>query len=90
LGTVDKRQGITRNPEITVMQRIGMARRYTNSRKTGITKTEQDLIQYAEAELKSALEKTNAFFSDKWKVYRGTIEKLNVSPFKETESFSFD
>jgi photosystem II stability/assembly factor-like uncharacterized protein len=90
LGTVDKRQGITRNPEITVMQRIRTASYYTNTRKTDITKTERDLIRYAEAELKSALEKTNAFFSDKWNVYRGTIEKLDISPFKETESFSFD
>lgn len=72
------------------MQRIRTASYYTNTRKTGITKTERDLIRYAEAELKSALEKTNLFFSDKWKAYRGTIEKLDVSSFKETESFSFD
>ena len=33
LGKVDKRQGITRNPEVNVMQRIGLANRYTRSRK---------------------------------------------------------
>ena len=90
LGTVDKRQGITRNPEITVMQRIGMARRYTNSRKTGITKTERDLIEYAEAELKSALDKTNSFFTKDWKAYREAIEKLDDSPFKDVKTFSFN
>jgi hypothetical protein len=89
LGTVDKRQGITRNPEITVMQRIGSARYYTNTRKTGITKTERDLIKYAEADLKSALDKTNSFFTNDWKTYRETIEKLDSSPFKETKTFSF-
>ena len=89
LGTVDKRQGITRNPEITVMQRIGTARRYINSRKTGITKTERDLIEYAEAELKSALDKTNSFFTKDWKTYREAIEKLDSSPFKEIKTFSF-
>lgn len=90
LGTVDKRQGITRNPEVTVMQRIGTASYYTNTRKTGITKTERDLINYAEAELKSALEKTNSFFNADWKAYRENIEKLDVSPFKETKSFTFE
>lgn len=90
LGSVDKRQGITRNPEMTVMERIRTASYYTKSRKTGITKTEQDLIRYAKAELKSALEKTNTFFNEKWKVYRENIEKMELSPFKETKTFSFN
>ncbi len=87
LGKDDKRQGITRNPEITVMQRIQNANRYAGSRKNGITKTERDLIKYAEDELKMALDKTNSFFGDKWKAYRESIESLDVSPFKETETF---
>lgn len=90
IGKVDKRQGITRNPEITVMQRIGVANRYVYTRKTGITKTETDLIKYADAELKAALEKTNSFFNDRWKSYRESIENLDLSPFKETKTFSLD
>lgn len=90
LGKEDKRQGITRNPEITVMQRIGNASFYTRTRKTGITATERRLIQFAEDELKSALQKTNAFFSDAWKAYREDIEKQEVSPFKETKSFNLN
>ena len=87
LGKEDKRQGITRNPEITVMQRIGNASYYAGSRKNGITKTEQNLIRYAKEELKTALDKTNAFFTDEWNTYRESIEKLELSPFKETETF---
>ncbi|UII75455.1 hypothetical protein LV716_14480 [Flagellimonas sp. HMM57] len=90
LGKEDKRQGITRNPEITVMLRINTARRYVGSRKTGMTKTENNLIQFAEEELNSALEKTNTFFKNDWKAYRESIESLDVSPFKETQSFSLD
>ena len=90
IGKVDKRQGITRNPEITVMQRIGNASRYTRSRQSGLTSTEQTLMKFAEDELKTALTKTNTFFSDKWKIYKETIENLEVSPFKETKSFSMD
>lgn len=90
IGKVDKRQGITRNPEVTVMQRIGVANRYVYSRKTGITKTEIDLINYAEAELKETLTKTNSFFTDKWKTYRESIESIDLSPFKATKTFSIN
>jgi photosystem II stability/assembly factor-like uncharacterized protein len=90
LGKEDKRQGITRNPEINVMQRIGNASFYARTRKTGITATEKRLIQFAEDELKNALQKTNTFFSEKWKAYRDDIEKQEVSPFKETKAFNLN
>ncbi|WP_372973449.1 hypothetical protein [Muriicola sp.] len=90
LGKEDKRQGITRNPEMTVMRRIGIASQYVNSRKSGITETETRLMEFAESELKAALEKTNAFFVEDWKTYREKIEPLNVSLFKDTSRFSLD
>ncbi len=90
IGKEDKRQGITRNPEITVMQRIGVATRYVASRKTGITKTERELISYAKEELKMALDKTNAFFTEKWNPYRQSIEGLDLSPFKKTAVFNLE
>ena len=90
IGKEDKRQGITRNPEITVMQRIGVATRYVASRQTGITKTERELISYAKEELKMALDKTNAFFTEKWKPYRQSIEGLDLSPFKKTAVFNLE
>ncbi len=88
IGKDDKRQGITRNPEITVMQRIDVASRYVNTRKTGMTKTENNLIKFAEEELNSALKKTNSFFSTDWKAYRESIEALDVSPFKQIQTFT--
>ncbi|MDX1314777.1 MAG: hypothetical protein R3356_04690, partial [Eudoraea sp.] len=90
LGKVDKRQGITRNPEVTVMQRISNAYRYVASRKTGITATEERLIRFAQDDLKAALEQTNAFFSNRWKAYQEAMEKLELSPFKETETFTLE
>tara|TARA_R110002012_G_scaffold322108_1_gene555928 strand:+ start:42537 stop:45674 length:3138 start_codon:yes stop_codon:yes gene_type:complete len=85
LGKEDKRQGITRNPETNVLQRIGEAGRYASSRKTGITSTENKLIQYAEEALQEALVKTNAFFTSEWATYRSSLEKIDNSPFKETK-----
>jgi len=87
LGKVDKRQGITRNPEITVMQRIGAANGYVQSRQNGITETERKLMRFAETDLKSAIQKTNAFFVDEWEAYRTSIQALEVSPFKEIKTF---
>jgi photosystem II stability/assembly factor-like uncharacterized protein len=90
LGKEDKRQGITRNPEINVMQRLNTAEFYTQTRKSGVTETEKNLIKFAEDELKSALGKTNNFFSETWKPYREAVEALDLSPFKETEIFSIN
>ena len=90
IGKVDKRQGITRNPEITVTQRLGAAGQYVGSSQNGITSTETTLIKHAENELKSALEKTNTFFYNEWKPYQTEMEALNVSPFKDIKSFKID
>lgn len=90
LGKEDKRQGITRNPEPSVVQRLNTAGSYVGSRQSGITETEKRLVRFAEDELKSALDKTNTFFNEKWKPYRESIEAIDVSPFKETETFSLD
>ena len=90
LGTVDKRQGITRNPEITAMQRIGLARRYAGSRPNGLTDTENLLIQQAKDELQSALDKTNTFFTDEWTPFQAKLEALDVKPFKEIKSFNMN
>ena len=90
LGKEDDRQGITRNPETNVSQRIGTASWYVGSRKNGITSTERTLIKHAKTDLKSALDKTNTFFNDEWKTYKATMESLEVSPFKDTKAFSID
>ena len=88
VGKVDKRQGITRNPEMTVTRRIYNAYGYVQSRPDGMTATEQNLIAFAEADLKKALSETNAFFSNDWKAYKEEMEGLDLSPFKETKTFT--
>ncbi len=90
IGKEDKRQGIIRNPEVTVMQRLGYASRYARSRQNGLTETEHKLMKFAEDDLKKALDKTNAFFRDRWKAYSTSIKGLDVSPFKETKTFSMN
>jgi hypothetical protein len=88
LGTVDKRQGITRNPEVTVNQRFGQASRYVRSRFGEQTTTEKILMDQFKEEYKKAVSKTNAFFNNDWVDYKSSAEKIDISPFKTTKIFS--
>jgi len=90
LGTEDKRQGITRNPEITVMQRMGAVNWYSGSRPNGLTATERTLMMHAENELKEALEKTNAFFVTEWPEYKSKIEQVDIPEFKDIKTFKMN
>ncbi len=90
IGKEDKRQGITRNPEINVMQRLGSAGWYSGSRPNGMTKTETLLMKHAKDALADALIQTNSFFEKEWMVYKTQLEKIQVSPFKNLSKFKVD
>ena len=88
LGKVDKRQGITRNPEQSVSQRLGTASWYIGSRFGMQTETENILANQFTSALENALTKTNAFFNTEWPKFKALVEKTKLSPFKKTETFS--
>lgn len=90
LGKEDKRQGITRSPEMTVSTRLGLASSYVNSSQNGLTSTETQLIQFAENATVDAFTKTNDFFNTDWKAYQSKMEQLNINPFKEIKTFKID
>ena len=90
LGKEDKRQGIVRNPESTVMTRLRTASTYVGSRKSGLTSTEKNLIEHAKNELKEALFKTNNYFSNNWPSIKEKISSKNVSQFKEINMIKTD
>jgi len=87
IGKEDKRQGITRNPEVTVLNRIRTASWYASSRPDGMTQTETTLLKHAKNQLNEALDKTNAFFEKDWKTYKEAIGKVETKPFKDTKRF---
>ncbi|SFN75482.1 Uncharacterized protein SAMN04487989_103208 [Bizionia echini] len=87
LGKPDKRQGITNSDEIPVSSRLGTASWYTQSRKNGITATENTLIKHASDALNEAITKTNTFYSETWNTYQSTMEKLELNPFKPVKMF---
>jgi len=88
LGKIDKRQGITRNPEVTVNQRFGQARGYIYSRFGEQTATETQLMNQFKDEFKSAVSKTNSFFNTDWITFKTKMQTIEISPFKETKIFS--
>ncbi|MEE9407947.1 MAG: hypothetical protein V3V28_07725 [Polaribacter sp.] len=88
LGTIDKRQGITRNPEITVNQRFGQASRYIRSRFGEQTSTETVLMNQFKEEFKKVVSETNTFFNKEWIEYKASTENIIISPFKETKTHS--
>ena len=90
LGKEDKRQGIVRNPESTVMTRLRTASTYVGSRKSGLTSTEKNLIEHAKNELKEALLNTNNYFSNNWPSIKEKISSKNVSQFKEINMIKTD
>ncbi|MEL6812030.1 MAG: hypothetical protein AAFP76_11895 [Bacteroidota bacterium] len=87
IGKEDKRQGITRNPEVNVMQRMFTAQRYVNSRPNGMTATERQLIKQAKDALNEALQSTNAFFNKEWPEYKAKMEEVPLTVFKEIKTF---
>ena len=88
LGTIDKRQGITRNPEVTVNQRFSLASRYIRSRFGKQTSTEKVLMNQFIEEFKKAVSLTNTFFNYDWVAYKKSVENIKISPFKETKIYS--
>ena len=87
LGKIDRRQGITRNPEVTVNQRYFSARSYVGSRFGNLTATERQLMKQYKDALNDAVQKTNEFFDKEWKTYRAQVESINISPFKEVKKY---
>ncbi|MGK0326093.1 MAG: hypothetical protein ACJA1D_001441, partial [Polaribacter sp.] len=87
LGKVDKRQGITRNPEITVNNRFGTASYYVRSRFGEQTATETVLMNQFKETFKQAVSETNLFFEKNWLTYKSSTEKIKISPFKKINQF---
>ena len=90
LGKVDKRQGITRNSEVTPLQRLGTARSYVYGSQKGLTTTETTLINQAKDALDKLLGETNSFFNTEWKDYQNKMKQVKMDPFKEVKTFGID
>ena len=89
-GKEDNRQGITSDPVVSVLERLGTASYYVGTRQNGLTNTEHTLIKNAKSALQNALQKVNAFFENDWSAYQSAVESIDLSPFKATEMINLD
>ena len=89
-GKEDDRQGITDNPNITVMNRIYAPFRYLGSDYDGPGETEQNLLRLAREAVNGAVADINSYFEEEWPVYQNTVEEANLSPFKEFAPVEMD
>ena len=87
LGKEDKRQGITMDTEGHVTDRLYNAYYYIRSRKSGITSTEKQLMEFAQKSLAKVLGATNQFYSDKWPYYQAMIQAMEFKRFKSFQTF---
>ncbi len=78
-GTIDKRQGITRNPEVTVLQRLGSARGYIASRQGPQTATESQLYEQAESAAQKAIENSKEWLTTKWPAYVEEMKQVEIN-----------
>ncbi|MFY9243258.1 MAG: hypothetical protein WAO74_09545 [Polaribacter sp.] len=90
LGKIDKRQGITRTPEVTVYQRLRQASSYVQSRFGEQTETEKVLMNQFIDEFKKVVAETNTFFTNDWLAYKKLVENIKISSFKETKIYSIN
>ena len=89
-GKVDERQGITSDPNVSVLERLRTASYYVSTRQNGLTSTEETLIKNAKNDLTNALEQVNSFFENDWKDYQTKIETINLNPFKNIETIHIE
>lgn len=82
-GKEDDRQGITDNPNITVMNRLFAPFRYLGGDYNGPGETEENLLRLAREAVNDAVSKINTFFENDWPAYKSTVEEADLSPFKE-------
>lgn len=82
LGKEDKRQGIVRSPDPTIMSYLSTARWYLSSTMDVPGPTENRLLNQADEKLKPMLQKVNGFFETEWEDYRKLMEQQTLTFFK--------
>jgi hypothetical protein len=89
-GKEDDRQGITSDPNVSALERLGTASYYVSTRQNGLTDTEHTLMKNTKSTLQDALDKVNTFFEKDWKAYESSVKSIDLSPFKVIEIISLE
>ena len=89
-GAESDKQGIVRDPNPTVLSYYYAAGRYAGSSLQKPGPTEQRLLEQGKSKLKPWLESVNTFYAEKWSKYQEEVKGVDLSPFKEVNSFNLN
>ncbi|HYG04695.1 MAG TPA: hypothetical protein VD927_19745 [Chryseosolibacter sp.] len=83
LGKEDKRQGIVSTKDPLPMSFVSSASFYISSSLDPINETDRQVFEVAQQKVTEILNRVNKFYDSQWSEYRGDMEKVNISPFKD-------
>jgi photosystem II stability/assembly factor-like uncharacterized protein len=89
LGKEDKRQGITATEFPNTISYLYSATSYIDELLQKPGKTELTLVKNADQKLSKIIAEINTFYKTDWLKYRDTMEKTELSPFKELEELKY-
>jgi hypothetical protein len=82
-GRTTDRQGISRPPQVTVLNTMQTAQQYITGKSVAPAAQEEALVSNAEQMITQAVQKVNAFYNTRWKAYRQQVEATKIGLFKD-------
>jgi photosystem II stability/assembly factor-like uncharacterized protein len=82
-GKTSDRQGLSRPPQVTVLNTMQLAQQYIMAKSVAPGPQEETLVKNAEDLIGQAIQRINAFYAGPWKNYRTLVENTRVNPFKD-------
>jgi hypothetical protein len=82
-GKTSDRQGISRPPQITVLNTMQTAQQYITAKSVTPGPQEEQLVKNAEDIITAAVKKINQFYAAQWNNYRRQVEGTKINLFKD-------
>lgn len=82
-GRNSDRQGLSRPPQVTVLNTMQTAQQYIQSKSVAPGAQEEQLVKNAEDMITEAVKRINNFYATRWTDYRKLVESTKVNLFKE-------
>ncbi len=82
-GKISEKQGINRDPELTVQRTMQIATQYIGSKNAAPGMQEEKMVENAEMMIGQALQRINNFYAGKWIAYRQQVEGTKLNLFKD-------
>lgn len=89
-GRTSDRQGLSRPPDVTVLNTLQTAQQYIFFKSMAPGAQEEQLVKMAEEIIKQAVQRINHFYSTEWPVYRKQVENTRINLFKDYSPISTD